>query len=707
MVNLLHRPSNARITTPKPQFSWIVRDTLPGSHSIGSQILVASSPQKLLLNDADLWDSGAPDFNKVWQIDNRSTMVAYEGRPLEESRNYYWKVRTWNRPGDAGPWSEIQMFRTADFADNRQTDCPSLTTSDIEPMEIVQISAGQWFMDFGRAAFGTIVIKVESNRDQEVEVHLGEVLERPHHIHRNPGGSRRYCRIPLKVKRGTFDYLLEIPPDPRNTLDFAIHMPDELFEVYPFRYCEISGINVELRREDIRQRIVFYPFDDNASHFRSSCNVLNDVWELCKYSIKATSFCGYYVDGDRERIPYEADAYINQLCHYTTDREYAMARRTHEHLMLNPTWPTEWIIDSVLIAWNDYLYTGDTTSLAGFYEDLKAKTLIDLEDDRGFIAVERMTDDVLRKIHYKGESMDLYNRSITNIVDWPQSERDEYEFFPVNSVINALHYRALLLFARIARILGKSDDAQHFQERATILRSNYRATLINPDSGLVVDGEGSDHCSLHANMFAMASDLIPDENKPAVCEFIKSKGMACSVYGAQFLMEALYNAGCDDYALSLLSSTGERSWGHMVYDVGTTITLEAWDDRLKPNQDWNHAWGAVPANVIPRNLMGIQPLKPGFEEILIFPQPGSLQWAELTTPSIRGPIKARFSNHPGEGFHMEIETPSNTTTRVQIPRSICRKNRIILDGKAIRGIKENGYVRLDNIGSGRHAVTAS
>ncbi len=26
-------------------------------------------------------------------------------------------------------------------------------------------------------------------------------------------------------------------------------------------------------------------------------------------------------------------------------------------------------------------------------------------------------------------------------------------------------------------------------------------------------------------------------------------------------------------------------------DTGATITWEAWDQKYKPNQDWNHAWG--------------------------------------------------------------------------------------------------------------------
>ena len=51
---------------------------------------------------------------------------------------------------------------------------------------------------------------------------------------------------------------------------------------------------------------------------------------------------GLYIDGDRERIPYEADALINQLSHYALDTEYSLARNTFEHLMLHPTWPTEW-----------------------------------------------------------------------------------------------------------------------------------------------------------------------------------------------------------------------------------------------------------------------------------------------------------------------------------------------------------------------------
>ena len=62
-----------------------------------------------------------------------------------------------------------------------------------------------------------------------------------------------------------------------------------------------------------------------------------------------------------------------------------------------------------------------------------------------------------------------------------------------------------------------------------------------------------------------------------------------------------------------MTSDSLRSWMNMIRK-GATMAMEAWDDTFKPNQDWNHPWGAAPANMIPRGLFGIRPLKPGFAE---------------------------------------------------------------------------------------------
>ena len=80
------------------------------------------------------------------------------------------------------------------------------------------------------------------------------------------------------------------------------------------------------------------------------------------------------MDGDRERIPYEADAYLNQLSHYYTDHDTQMARDTFDHLMKHGTWPSEWAPHMVFMAYADWMHTGDTKWLAARYDALKAKT---------------------------------------------------------------------------------------------------------------------------------------------------------------------------------------------------------------------------------------------------------------------------------------------------------------------------------------------
>jgi hypothetical protein len=103
--------------------------------------------------------------------------------------------------------------------------------------------------------------------------------------------------------------------------------------------------------------------------------------------------------------------------------------------------------------------------------------------------------------------------------------------------------------------------------------------------------------------------------------------------------------------------------------VGSTITLEAWDPSLKPNLDWNHAWGAAPANLIPRFLMGIEPLEPGFKRFRVQPQLAQLTAAEVKTPTPRGPIQLSIRQPDMGPWQAEITVPAGTTAEFHLPTS--------------------------------------
>lgn len=658
LCELLAAPEKTTISTAKPHFSWVVPEGWQGAWQI----------QVFAEGDRPLWDSGKVESGE-------SVNVPYGGPPLQPDFAYQWRVRTWDGNGAESPFSEFQAFRTGGLCEDYRTACYPIEQTEVAPTQFKEKAPGHWFADFGRAAFGTIRLKVDSPEDGcEIQIHLGERLETDGTIDSDPPGTIRYRKIPLCLKKGRHNYTLTIPPDERNTGPGAILMPAHIGEVLPFRYCEIEGASSPVRIEEISQLAAHYPFDDQAAHFESSDGTLNAVWEMCKYTVKATSFCGVYVDGDRERIPYEGDAYINQLCHYGADREFSMARHSLEYLLCHPTWPTEWQLHCPLMAWEDYMHTGDARFLESHFEELAVKTLQDLAREDGLIRIEseKRTPEFERRLHLFHEKY-IFPHGLKDIVDWPpgsfmdgeQGERDNHEMRPVNTVVNAFHAYAMRLMAKAAGALSRQEQAQHFSQRAEQVKDSINRLLFDSGRGVYVDGEGSEHASLHSNMWMLAFELVPPERIRSVLDFVLSRGMACSVYGAQYLMEALYRSDADEAALDLMTARHDRGWWNML-QVGSSVALEAWDLKYKSNLDWNHAWGAVPGNIIPRFLMGIRPLEPGFRKVLVQPMPGTLEWFDGTVPTIRGPIHLCFELHHGV-LEMWLTLPGNMTAHLIPP----------------------------------------
>ena len=291
----------AAIRREKPYFGWIMNDPKPNTLQTAYRILVASDKKLLAQNHGDMWDSGRT-------ASDNSTAVLYTGKPLQPSTVYYWKVQTWSNHGEESPFSKPKAFITAATLDNL-TACYPLQITDEHPVRMRAVTENVTFIDFGKAAFGRLRITLTSQKPDTVVIHLGEHAINGR-INRNPGATIRYAYYKLALIPGTNTYSVKIRPDGRNTAASAndgsvraILMPDYTGEVMPFRYCEVEGYNAVGNGIDVSRQSVHYPFNGQASHFHSSDTVLNLVWDLCKYSVKATSFAGTYVDGDRERIP--------------------------------------------------------------------------------------------------------------------------------------------------------------------------------------------------------------------------------------------------------------------------------------------------------------------------------------------------------------------------------------------------------------------
>ena len=676
-IETIREPSKVRIVDPRPEFSWKVPSVAVLQKAY--QILVSSSNDLINKNIGDMWDSGNTRSNE-------SVRVEYKGKPLLPDTEYFWKVRIFDGENRISEYSEVQKFRTGSFDGDISTQ-NFFQIESIEPVRVKEIENG-YFIDFGKAAFGTLRFNYQSQQTELLTIRVGEKLL-DGRIDSIPGGTIRYQELQVQVTPDKDFYQIELVPDVRNTNELAIALPDSFPVIIPFRYAEVLGAGKDFNPSRVTQIAYFNYFDYNTSSFSSSDTILNQVWDLCKYSMKATTFAGYYVDGERERIPYEADAYLQQLSHYCTDNEYAIARKTIEYFFMSkPTWPTEWQLHVAMMIYQDYMFSGNTEIIEKYYEKLKAKTLMALEVEDGFISTESP--------NHNGELMlslgfpDTTKR-LRDIVDWPpesnnfggiqkyqKGERDGFVFTRINTVVNAFYYHNMVIMAEFARLLDKPYESLDFELKAAKVKKSINEQLFNEEKGYYVDGIGTDHGSLHSNMVLIAFDVVPESRMESVTDHVKSRGMACSVYGAQYLMEALYKAGEADYAHELMSATHDRSWYNMI-KIGSTITLEAWDMKYKVNGDWNHAWGAVPGNIIPRGMWGINPQTPGFGIVSIEPQMGNLKNSSIVMPTIKGQIIASYQKKGPRLTEYTIELPGNMAGEFRVNYS--SEDEIKINGK--------------------------
>jgi alpha-L-rhamnosidase len=552
------------------------------------------------------------------------------------------------------------------------------------PVTITNIAPDVLLADFGRVAFGNLSLTPPANASNKITIHFGEALSNGR-INRRPPGSVRYSAVEAALN-GSQTVRVAPAPDPRNTTQpAAVLTPSDWGVVLPFRWVEIENWPGEMRPEQIHRRAAFSSaWQDDTAGFHCADEMLNRIYELCRYSIKATTFAGIYVDGDRERIPYEADAYLNQLSDYYVNGQVQMARDTFDRLMAQPTWPSEWAAHMIFMAHADYMQTGDANWLAARYAGLKPKLLLERARPDGLI----------------GSSDAKIQQG--DLVDWPAGERDGFVFTHANTVINAFHLRALALMSELARALNLTNDAEVFSARERTTRKVFQEKFFDPVRRLYRDGEDTDHCSFHSSLFPLAFDLVPTEHRAGISRWLGERGMRCSVYAAQYLIEALFESGEAAQAIALMTAPGDRSWRHMV-ESGATITWEAWDQRYKPNLDWNHAWGAAPANLLPRFVLGAQPTTPGWKHALVRPNPGTLEQAKGKVPTPMGPIAIEWKN--ATGFTLSLALPPGLSARLELPAPE-HSTAVFVNGSSVSAKRDGHWWILESEVTGQAVIEA-
>ena len=151
----------------------------------------------------------------------------------------------------------------------------------------------------------------------------------------------------------------------------------------------------------------------------------------------------------------------------------------------------------------------------------------------------------------------------------------------------------------------------------TKLRAAINEKLYDPATGNYKDGLTTTHKAVHASVFPVAHRRRRARSRsgPAT-QYIANRGMVCSVFCANFLINALYKAGRADDAMRMLTGTGQRSWLHMI-EQGAGSPMEAWDPALKSNTTFSHPWAGSPGVLVYRGALGIEALEPGYKRFAV------------------------------------------------------------------------------------------
>jgi alpha-L-rhamnosidase len=105
-----YRENPLGIGARQPRFSWQLISDVRADRQTAYRILVASNTSLLDQDIGDKWDTG--------QVESTDTVnIPFDGRALGSGERCFWKVKSWDKSGDDGTWTDTAVFETGLLAE--------------------------------------------------------------------------------------------------------------------------------------------------------------------------------------------------------------------------------------------------------------------------------------------------------------------------------------------------------------------------------------------------------------------------------------------------------------------------------------------------------------------------------------------------------------------------------------------------------------
>ncbi len=304
----------------------------------------------------------------------------------------------------------------------------------------------------------------------------------------------------------------------------------------------------------------------------------------------------------------------------------------------------EWGSALILAAWQHHVFTGDVTPLRKHYEAMR----------RYFDYLTSRADGRILS-HGLGDWYDLGPKA-----------PGVAQLTPIALTATAIYYEDATVLAKIAKRLGRRDDAAAYEATAAEIGSAFNARFFDAANGHYSTG------SQTAQAMPLALGMVPQAAREKVVAALlhdiaaHDGGGTAGDVGYRYLLRALAETGHSAVIFAMNNRSDRPGYGYQLAHGATALT-EAWD--ANPRSSQNHFMLGQIMEWFYQDVagLGVDPTAPGFRNTIVRPQPvGDLTWAEATHRSPFGEVAVRWKRDGGH-FRLEVSVPPNATATVFVP----------------------------------------
>ena len=582
----------------------------------------------------------------------------------------------WNVPDyDEKSWFPVRVVRGPEGVLSAQNLPPVRVHSSFKPKSINQINPGHFLVDFGQNMAGFVELYASGEKGQELTITYAEKI------------------IDGRIDQSNIDGLVASTPfqtDKYILKGEGVENWHARFTYHGFQYVEIEGFPGELTAEHVTAFALSTAFEQQST-FECSNDLINQIQHNTLWSYR-NNFVGYPTDcPQREKNGWTGDA---QLAAETGLFNFASASAYQKWLRdiadeqqdsgaiaaIIPTagWGYYWgngpAWDSafLLIPYYLYLYTGDTSTIAEHYDQMK-----------------RYVDFLTRE------------KSQNGLVSWGLGDWcHEKSETPAQMTSTGYYFIDVKLMSLFADLLGKKAEKRYYSDLAQKIQSAFLHKFVDEGAGRVGNS------SQTALSCALYQELVETEKAEKIVESLiqnivdNGNKLDFGILGAKYTLNSLSRFGFSDVAYQLINHTAYPGWGHWIARGATTL----WED-WKGVSSRNHIMFGDVSAWFYKNITGIQPdpEQPGFKHFYVRPFfPPDMEWAKATVTSPYGPIKSHWQRQ-SEKVRLELVVPVNTRATVELPFSEPERVRFCeneqggvqfqgsINGKIVYNLKSGSY----------------